>query len=224
MRIGNLDGRVVILTTNGAVDVQRASDGRFGPEPQSVYEQWAEFTAWAAAAGSTALAEPFDVELLDAPSPAPRQAFGIGLNYRDHAQESGLAVPDYPSVFTKFPSCLTGPHGEIELPPDGHTDWEVELVAVIGTAARHVAEADAWSHVAGLTAGQDISERDHPAGQRAAPVQHGQVVPRLRADRPVAGHHGRVRRPRRPGAGLRDQRRGSPEGPDQLPDHLGAAS
>ncbi len=68
-------------------------------------------------------------------------------------------MPDQPSVFTKFPSCITGPHSDVVLPPGGHTDWEVELVVVIGTAARHVSAAAAWSHVAGLTVGQDISER-----------------------------------------------------------------
>ena len=161
MRIGNLDGRLVILTASGAVDVEQASDGRFGSRPQDVYERWAEFTAWAAAAGDLdpGRGEPFDVGLLDAPSPAPRQAFGIGLNYRDHVAEAGFEVPSQPSVFTKFPSCITGPRGEIELPPGGHTDWEVELVVVIGTRAYQVAEADSWSHVAGLTVGQDVSER-----------------------------------------------------------------
>jgi 2,4-didehydro-3-deoxy-L-rhamnonate hydrolase len=62
-------------------------------------------------------------------------------------------------VFTKFPSCITGGHGEIQLPPGGHTDWEVELVAVIGRRAFRISAADAWDHVAGLTVGQDISER-----------------------------------------------------------------
>src|SRR5580704_9333799 len=149
---------MVLLTAAGAVDVARASDGRFGPAPQSGYDRWADLAAWAAAAG-TLDAEPFDVALLDAPSPVPRQAFGIGLNYGDHAAEAGMSVPRQPSVFTKFPSCLTGTYGEIEVPPDSHTDWEVELVAVIGTAARHVPEARAWDHVAGLTVGQDVSER-----------------------------------------------------------------
>jgi 2,4-diketo-3-deoxy-L-fuconate hydrolase len=179
VRIGNLDGRVVILTASGAVDLERASDGRFGPEPQSVYDRWAEFAAWAAADVSTARAEPFDVALLDAPSPAPRQVFGIGLNYRDHAQESGLTVPDYPSVFTKFPSCITGPHGEIDLPPDGRTDWEVELVAIIGATAHRVAEADAWSHIAGLTAGQDISERITQMASAPPQFSMGKSFPRF---------------------------------------------
>jgi 2,4-didehydro-3-deoxy-L-rhamnonate hydrolase len=166
VRIGNLDGRLVIRTAAGVVDVERGSGGRFGSDPRAVFDQWAEFTAWAAGpagpAGPEAQgtpAEPFDAELLDAPSPAPRQAFGIGLNYRDHIQEAGFDVPEHPSVFTKFPSCITGPGGQIELPAGGHTDWEVELVVVIGATAHRVAAADAWRHVAGLTAGQDISER-----------------------------------------------------------------
>jgi 2-keto-4-pentenoate hydratase/2-oxohepta-3-ene-1,7-dioic acid hydratase in catechol pathway len=85
--------------------------------------------------------------------------FGIGLNYRDHAAESGLPVPTgEPPVFTKFPSCITGPYGDIEL-PEGHVDWEVELVAVIGRRARHVPAERALDHVAGYAVGQDVSER-----------------------------------------------------------------
>ena len=157
MRIGNLDGRLVILTDAGAIDVERASGGQFGPDPQDAYQRWPEFTAWAAIAQGDA--EPYDSERLGAPSPAPRQSFGIGLNYRDHADESGFGVPDYPSVFTKFPSCITGPYTNVDLPPGGHTDWEVELVAVIGNEAWRVDEDAAWSYVAGLCVGQDISER-----------------------------------------------------------------
>jgi 2-keto-4-pentenoate hydratase/2-oxohepta-3-ene-1,7-dioic acid hydratase in catechol pathway len=161
VRIGNLGGRLVILTSSGALDVERTSEGRFGFDPQAIYRRWTEFAAWAGSAIGTngGAAEPYDAALLEAPAPAPAQSFGIGLNYRDHVQESGFAVPDQPSVFTKFPSCITGPYGDIALPPDGHTDWEVELVAVIGAAAHRVAEADAWGYVAGLTVGQDISER-----------------------------------------------------------------
>jgi len=158
VRVGNLAGRLVIVTGAGAIDVESASGGRFGPGPQAVYDQWAEFAGWAASADDAA-AQPYEPARLGAPAPAPRQSFGIGLNYRDHVAESGLTVPDQPSVFTKFPSCITGPHSDVVLPPGGHTDWEVELVAVIGIAARNVPEAAAWGHVAGLTVGQDISER-----------------------------------------------------------------
>ncbi len=159
VRIANLAGRLSLLDGQSAIDVEHASGGEFGPDPQAVYDRWDEFTAWAATA-PRAGAQPFDRAALGSPAPAPRQVFGIGLNYRTHAAESGFAVPDQsPPVFTKFPSCITGPYGEIALPPGGHTDWEVELVAVIGRRAEQVAAADGWAHVAGLAVGQDISER-----------------------------------------------------------------
>src|SRR5690606_2042498 len=72
--------------------------------------------------------------------------------------ESGMAVPEVPATFTKFPASLSGPFEDIEIVGDA-VDWEVELVAVIGTTADRVDAADAWSHVAGLTVGQDISDR-----------------------------------------------------------------
>ena len=103
---------------------------------------------------------------LDPPVEHVRMVWAIGLNYRDHAAESGVAAPSSPAVFTKFPTCLTGPSATIEL-PSASVDWEVELVAVIGRLADHVAEEKAWAHVAGLTVGQDISER---AVQLAGPV------------------------------------------------------
>jgi 2-keto-4-pentenoate hydratase/2-oxohepta-3-ene-1,7-dioic acid hydratase in catechol pathway len=158
MRIANLGGRLSVLTDAGSVDVESASGGRFGPDPQAVYGRWAEFLSWARAADLPA-AEHYRPAQLRSPAPAPAQVLGIGLNYRSHAAESGFSVPAQPSVFTKFPSCITGPYGDITLPADGHTDWEVELVAVIGERAWQVAAADAWDHVAGLAVGQDLSER-----------------------------------------------------------------
>jgi 2-keto-4-pentenoate hydratase/2-oxohepta-3-ene-1,7-dioic acid hydratase in catechol pathway len=84
--------------------------------------------------------------------------FAIGMNYRDHAAEAGLPIPDRPAAFTKFPTCLAGPHADVTLPSPA-VDWEVELVVVIGTRAYRVTEGNAWRHVAGLTVGQDLSER-----------------------------------------------------------------
>jgi 2-keto-4-pentenoate hydratase/2-oxohepta-3-ene-1,7-dioic acid hydratase in catechol pathway len=88
----------------------------------------------------------------------PRQVFAIGLNYASHAEESGTALPEFPATFTKFPASLAGPFDDVEL-PSGTVDWEVELVVVLGRRADRLAEGEAWSHVAGLTVGQDISER-----------------------------------------------------------------
>ena len=160
MRIANLNDRLVLLTADGsAVDVEQLSGGRFTADPQAVYERWSEFRAWAdeielPAGIAVAAAD------LGSPAPAPRQVFGIGLNYRAHAAESGFAVPqELPPVFTKYTSSITGPVSRVRLPEGGHTDWEVELVVVIGRRAAHVTEAKAWQHVAGLCVGQDISER-----------------------------------------------------------------
>jgi 2,4-didehydro-3-deoxy-L-rhamnonate hydrolase len=157
MRIASLAGRLIIVDGNLYTDVATASNGRFGPDPDSIYESWAEFTSWAATQAPPP-AQPLDQAQLDAPLRRPRQVFAIGLNYLDHAAESGVTVPPSPAVFTKFPTCLTGPTSTVTL-PSLTVDWEVELVVVIGRKAERVSETDAWSHVAGLTVGQDISER-----------------------------------------------------------------
>ncbi|HET7667822.1 MAG TPA: fumarylacetoacetate hydrolase family protein [Mycobacterium sp.] len=159
MRFGNLSGRLTLFTDGGAVDVAQASGDRFGSDPQAIYDVWDDFVTWAAAPGPLHAA-PYEVTDLGPPTPAPAQVFAIGLNNRDHAAESNLAVAEtFPPVFTKFRTALSGPVGTVALPPEGRVDWEIELVAVIGRRAEKVSKADAWSHVAGLTAGQDLSER-----------------------------------------------------------------
>ena len=84
----------------------------------------------------------------------------IGLNYADHAAESGMAVPREPVVFMKATSCISGPYDDIVLPRGSEkTDWEVELGVVIGKPAKYVTEEDALSHVAGYCIVNDVSER-----------------------------------------------------------------
>jgi 2-keto-4-pentenoate hydratase/2-oxohepta-3-ene-1,7-dioic acid hydratase in catechol pathway len=84
----------------------------------------------------------------------------IGLNYRDHAIETGMAIPPEPIVFSKAISCLSGPDDAIVLPPGSKkTDWEVELGVVIGKQARYVGEAEALDYVAGYCVVNDVSER-----------------------------------------------------------------
>ena len=175
MRIANHAGRLALIdpTTQPGqergVDVERASGGRFDADPQAVYARWAEFGDWAATA-SFADAAPIAAEALGAVTPRPPQVFAVGLNYRDHAAESGFELPSEPVVFTKYASSFTGPRGDIRL-SGGNVDWEVELVAVISTGGHEIPATRGWQHVAGLTVGQDISDR--VAQFAAPPAQFG---------------------------------------------------
>ncbi len=158
MQLANVGGRATLLDASGAgLDIAKASNGRFPADPQTVFEVWDELRDWAAGQeGKADLA--VDDATLGAPTPAPRQVFAIGLNYGAHADESKMGRPESPPVFTKFPTCITGPRATVSL-PSGNVDWEVEMVVAIGRRAHEVTEADAWSHVAGLMIGQDLSER-----------------------------------------------------------------
>jgi 2-keto-4-pentenoate hydratase/2-oxohepta-3-ene-1,7-dioic acid hydratase in catechol pathway len=161
LRIANHNSRALLLTSDEAgIDIHTASEGRFGPDLAPIYNSWEAFTSWAAGLSGSDADIIIDRSLLGSPSPAPRQVFAIGLNYSDHAKESGFAQPEsLPPVFTKFPTCITGADTTVVLPEGGNVDWEVELVAVIGKEAKDVSAADAWGYIAGLSIGQDISER-----------------------------------------------------------------
>jgi len=169
MRLANLEGRAVLVLETGApdgtgargVDLHAASDGAFGPDPAAVYERWGALREWYAAAAGTLVADlDLDPDRLGPPSPRPPQAMGLGFNYAEHARETGFEAPtELPPVFPKFASSLTGPRGVVDLPEGGTTDWEVEVVAVIGRTAHRITAEQAWDHVAGLCVGQDLSER-----------------------------------------------------------------
>ena len=160
MRVANLAGRAVLVTDGGATDVAEASGGRFGSDPQSLFDDWGAFVAWAAAFDASAASATMTIDpgQLGAPVPRPRQVFAIGLNYAEHAAEAGYPPDSMPVTFTKFPSSIVGQDAVVEL-PEGNVDWEVELVIVIGREGFHLDRESAWDHVAGLTIGQDLSER-----------------------------------------------------------------
>lgn len=96
-----------------------------------------------------------------APVPNPGKVVCIGLNYRDHAEETGAPIPSEPVVFNKFPSTVVGPGDPILLPRvSGMVDYEAELVVVVGKRAKNVPLEEAMEYVAGYTAGHDVSARD----------------------------------------------------------------
>ena len=101
---------------------------------------------------------------LGAPVGGVRNFIAVGLNYVDHAKETGAAIPQEPILFNKLPNCIVGPNDDVMV-PKGSTklDYEIEIAFVIGTRARYVAEQDALSHIAGYCICNDISERNFQA-------------------------------------------------------------
>lgn len=162
MRLGIIANRPVLIDGETAVDIEKASNGRFPADPTQLFGSWEALTEWAATAKPAGERLPLDQ--LQNPVPAPRQVFAVGANYGDHVAEAAAAagvkvsLPETPLIFTKFQSSLSGPFDAIPL-PSHNVDWEVELVVVMGRHTARVSEKDAWRHVAGLTVGQDVSER-----------------------------------------------------------------
>jgi 2,4-diketo-3-deoxy-L-fuconate hydrolase len=163
MRIANLDGRSTIVTDDGLVDVATSSNGAFSSSVDKCVTQLDKLQAWFESAAPKPMDLTTPSELLgDARLgpvvTSPQQIFAVGLNYRHHAEEMGLVLPKEPMVFTKFVSSLCGPNEELPLPSDT-TDFEAELVVVIGKKTRDVSVGDALGVVAGYCVGQDFSER-----------------------------------------------------------------
>jgi 2,4-diketo-3-deoxy-L-fuconate hydrolase len=157
MRVASVNGRAALVADGLAFDLAHASANRFGTDPMEMYTRWDELRAWAA---EVTLEDgvPLAEATLTCPAPAPRQVFALAVNYQDHAAEAAVQAPEHPMVFTKFPTCISGPFDEIELPTN-RADWEVELVVVLSRKCWKVPLGEAWDAVAGLTVGQDISER-----------------------------------------------------------------
>ncbi|WP_270889341.1 fumarylacetoacetate hydrolase family protein [Pedococcus sp. 5OH_020] len=160
MRFANSAGRAFVLRDEiSGWDLAAASEGRFSADPMQMWSRHEEIRAWARDADAEA-AVPVRPEDLDAPVPTPGAIVAIGLNYAEHAAETGFEPPtELPPVFAKFPSAITGAHGTVTLPEGGSTDWEVEVVAVVGAEMHQVPEERVFAHLAGLTIGQDLSER-----------------------------------------------------------------
>lgn len=156
IRFASLGGRAQLVVGDSLADVERASNGRFPADPMAALAQWDALREWAekVESGDT----PLDETKLGPPVPRSTKVFGVGLNYRSHAEEAKLDLPKQPLIFTKFPSCLVGPRADVVL-SSGYVDYEAELVVVIGRTGRKISVAHALDHVAGFTAGQDISDR-----------------------------------------------------------------
>jgi 2-keto-4-pentenoate hydratase/2-oxohepta-3-ene-1,7-dioic acid hydratase in catechol pathway len=160
-RLASVSGRATLVDGDALHDLEGCSGGAFGPDPMAAVAGHVRLHEIAAGLAGREPTGALAGAALDAPVPRPTNVFAIGLNYRSHAAEAGMAhdtTPDVPLVFTKFPSCISAPDTDVALESDT-VDHEVELVVAIGTGGKDIAEGDAWDHVAGVTIGQDISDR-----------------------------------------------------------------
>jgi 2-keto-4-pentenoate hydratase/2-oxohepta-3-ene-1,7-dioic acid hydratase in catechol pathway len=158
-RFANIEGRSALIDGDDRwFDAWRISQGVISADPMGAWRQLDELHR-----ADTMISEAVpDGHLADVtlgiPLPSPRSVFAVGLNYQSHVDESAMTESKVPVVFTKFPSCLAGPTDRVILGGSAD-DYEAELVVVIGQGGRNIRREDAWNHVGGLTAGQDISDR-----------------------------------------------------------------
>jgi 2-keto-4-pentenoate hydratase/2-oxohepta-3-ene-1,7-dioic acid hydratase in catechol pathway len=161
--------RIAAVRDGALVDLNRA-DGNVPPSMKTLLSLGAEgLTRAKAALAKGQPLEATSVKLLP-PVPHPEKVICIGLNYADHAAESGAAIPSEPVVFNKFPTSIRGHGDPIILPKiSDQVDYEAELVVVIGVGGRNISRDQAYAHVAGYCCGCDVSARDwqlrKPGGQ-----------------------------------------------------------
>ena len=157
-KLANISGRASLVEDDNYYDLEVISDGEFNSNPSDALQNQNRMKQLN---GQLSKMEPTGVindSELGPPVSSSANCYAVGLNYKNHAEESGLEIPDVPMIFTKHTSCLVGPCATIEMRSDA-VDYEAELVAVIGKTGKDIKKEDAWDHVAGLCVGQDISDR-----------------------------------------------------------------
>ena len=158
MRIANLDGRAMVAVDGRLFDIEQASGGTLPSDPMLVITRLDEVAKLDLSKNKGV---PLEGVRLGPPVPRPSKILAAAGNYSDHVKEGGFEDPGEPNLFAKLPSALIGPRDPIRIPRGRtHIDWEVELVIVMGKRGRNIPEESAWSYIAGVTCGQDISDRE----------------------------------------------------------------
>ena len=163
----NINDRSALVQGETFFDLDTVTNGVVSPDAMEAIQNSDLLHHYAAQLGDY---EPSgiiaDVDVC-APIPHPRNSFGVGLNYQLHVEEAASKTPSTPMVFTKFPSCISGPNDDVIMRSD-ECDYEGELVVVIGKNGKDIKREEAWSHILGFSVGQDFSDRgvqykDQPA-------------------------------------------------------------
>ena len=157
-KLANIKGRAALLNEESFYDLEKISEGNLSHDTTDALFHLEELDELndklkdSEATGKISEAE------FDAPVSFPKNCYAVGLNYRNHAEEANMTIPEVPMVFTKHTSCLVGATADVEM-RSNYVDYEAELVVVIGLSGKDISKDQAWNHVAGLCVGQDISDR-----------------------------------------------------------------
>ena len=157
-KLANVNGKSSLIYGESYYDINTISQGKISSDPSEVLDSLNDLHELSSNINNFEPTGLIENSLLGAPITNSRNCFAVGLNYKAHAEESGMEIPPFPMVFTKHTSCIVGPFEEIQMRSD-IVDYEAELVVVIGKKGKNITKDNAWEHVAGLTVGQDISDR-----------------------------------------------------------------
>ena len=157
-KLANIKGRAALLNEESFYDLEKISEGNLSHDTINALFHLEELDELDNKLNDLEATGKISEADFDAPVSFPKNCYAIGLNYRNHAEEANMTIPEVPMVFTKHTSCLVGATADVEM-RSNYVDYEAELVVVIGLSGKDISKDQAWNHVAGLCVGQDISDR-----------------------------------------------------------------
>jgi 2,4-diketo-3-deoxy-L-fuconate hydrolase len=158
-RFANVAGRSTLADVDGNYfDLEQLSAGSVSADPMLALADGTTLANLSETLGDHQPAGTLAQADLGAPSPRPRNGYGVGLNYATHVAESSMEAQEFPIVFAKYPSCIVGPNHDLHMRSEV-CDYECELVIIIGTGGKDIAVEHGWDHVLGLSGGQDFTDR-----------------------------------------------------------------
>ena len=157
-KLANIKGRAALLNEESFYDLEKISEGNLSHDTTNALFHLEELDELDNKLNDLEATGKISEAEFDAPVSFPKNCYAVGLNYRNHAEEANMTIPEVPMVFTKHTSCLVGATADVEM-RSNYVDYEAELVVVIGLSGKDISKDQAWNHVAGLCVGQDISDR-----------------------------------------------------------------
>ena len=157
-KLANIKGRAALLNEESFYDLEKISEGNLSHDTTNALFHLEELDELSNKLNDLEATGKISEAEFDAPVSFPKNCYAVGLNYRNHAEEANMTIPEIPMVFTKHTSCLVGATADVEM-RSNYVDYEAELVVVIGLSGKDISKDQAWNHVAGLCVGQDISDR-----------------------------------------------------------------